>query len=100
MAPLFPGLLLPRTAGLLKKRTELQEFPYSEFFGSFIPEAKELGRSWGVCAIQAAVGSAPVFRLGWQWSTGYGDRELIAVAAERDRILASMQRGLESARQA
>jgi hypothetical protein len=97
---MFPGVALLREAGLLRKRTDVQEFLYSEFpGGTFVAEEAELGRGWGVCAIQARVGSVPLFRLGWHWSAGHGQsRELMAVAAERDRILSSMQRSLEVAR--
>ena len=89
------GLVLMREVGVLKKRTDVQFMFFSDFGnGSFSPQESVGGRGWGHMDIQAAQGSLPLFRLGWYFDERSSDprHAINATAAERDRILAAIQR--------
>lgn len=86
---------------ILTSERDFKEFVYSDSAtAAFVADDLVHGRGRGECAIQAvSSGSAPVFRIGWEWDRkGDAHEQFDAAAAERDRILNTMCRGLQLSR--
>jgi hypothetical protein len=88
------GLAMAEEKGLWGQRFDLQTFSYKNVSG-VLPAEKLYDRGRGEMAIQGMVGgSAPFFRIGWNWSQG-GPTNAAEAAAERDRILNVIQRAMQ-----
>lgn len=87
------GIAMAGQKGLLAKRVDMQTLSYKSISGAR-PDEKLYAPRRGEMAIQGmAGGSVPLFRLGWNWSPG-GPVTAGQAAAERDRILNTLQRAI------
>jgi hypothetical protein len=88
------GLALAGEKGLFNKRIDVQTISYKKT-SAIVPEEKMYDPRRGEMAIQGMVGgSVPRFRIGWNWSQG-GPTDAAEAAAERDRILNTIQRAVQ-----
>lgn len=87
------GMAMAEQKGLLAKRVDMQTISYKSMSG-VVPDEKLYDPLRGEMAIQGQVGgSVPLFRLGWNWSQA-GPVTAPQAAAERDRILHTLQRAI------
>ena len=88
------GIGVAEQKGLFSKRIEVQSYSYKNM-SAVVPDEKLYTPTRGEMAIQGMVGgSVPSFRVGWNWSRG-GPVKAAEAAAERDRILRTMQRAMQ-----
>ncbi|HEY6314140.1 MAG TPA: hypothetical protein VIY52_25540 [Streptosporangiaceae bacterium] len=88
------GLAMADGKGLWGKRLDMQTASYKNV-SAVVPDEKLYDRGRGEMAIQGMVGgSVPFFRIGWNWAQG-GQTTAAEAAAERDRILNTIQRAIQ-----
>ncbi|HTZ91093.1 MAG TPA: hypothetical protein VMB74_01750 [Streptosporangiaceae bacterium] len=87
------GIAMAEQKGLLARRVDVQTISYKSMSGA-VADEKLYALRRGEMAIQAMTGgSVPLFRVGWNWSQG-GPVTASQAAAERDRMLAVIQRAV------
>lgn len=88
------GLVMAEGKGPWGKRLDIQTISYKNV-SAVLPDEKLHDRGRGEIAIQGmAGGSVPFFRIGWNWSQE-GRTAAAQAAAERDRILNTIQRAIQ-----
>jgi hypothetical protein len=87
------GIAMAEQRGLRARRVDMQTVSYKSI-SAVLPDEKLYAPGRGEMAVQGMVGgSIPLFRVGWNWSQR-GPVTAAQAAAERDRVLNTIQRAI------